>query len=100
MDCTVVWRLLSQHRAKQVDPVTRQIPGGHVVHLGVRLQFGKHALLGSAPIVIVQDFFNTHRLVGHNNLEVIAVVIRDEQIQLQVVQGYLFREPLAYVYRL
>jgi len=74
--------IVRQHGREQKGLVTSPGARGHVVHLCLRLELGKYAFLGATTIVESQCFLGGNRLVGHDDLEVIAIFIRAEQIQL------------------
>jgi len=74
--------IVRQHRREQVDLVAGLFSGGDVVHLCLRLEFSENALLGATPIVESQRFPGGDSFVGDDRLEVVAIFIGGEKIQL------------------
>ena len=75
-------QVVGQHGRDEIDLIARPISSGHIVHLCLRLQLGKEPFLRTSSIVVGQYFFGRELLVGDNYLEVIAVLIGNEQVQL------------------
>jgi len=74
--------VVGQHGREDKYLVTGLTAGWDIVHLGLRLQFCKDTFLGTTAIVIGQQFSGMDTFVGDNHLEVVAVFIRNKQIQL------------------
>ena len=74
--------IVGQHSREDKYLVTGLTAGWDIVHLGLRLQFCKDTFLGTTAIVIGQQFSGMDTFVGDNHLEVVAVFIRNKQIQL------------------
>jgi hypothetical protein len=74
--------VMRQHGREQVDLIAGFSAGRNIVHLGLRLEFGKDAFLRAASIVEAQRLFGRDVFVGNDHLEVIAVFVGDKQVQL------------------
>ena len=79
--------VMGQHDHKQIGLVAEQGPGGDVVHMALRLQFGEDRLLGAATMMEGHDMTSRDRLVGDHDLELIAVVVGNEEVELDGCLG-------------
>lgn len=71
-----------QNARQQIDLVAGPPAGRHIAHLRLGLELGEHPFLGAAPVVEGQHFLGLQVLVRDDDLKIIAVFVRDEQIQL------------------
>ena len=67
--------------------VAQEFPGGDVVHVALRLQFCEDRLLGTAAMMEGCDMASRDRLVGDHDLELVAVVVGDEEVELDGTFG-------------
>ena len=65
--------VMRQYRRSEVDLVAGLFTGRHIVHLRVRLEFGKDAFLDTPSIVEGQCLSGRESFVGDDHLEVIAL---------------------------
>jgi len=59
---------MRQHGCDEMDLIAGFSAGGHIVHLGLRLELGKDTFLGTPSIVEAQYLFGREWLVGNNQL--------------------------------
>jgi len=78
---------MGQHDNEKISLVAKEFPGGNVVHVALRLQFREDRLLGPAAMVEGRDMASRDRLVGDHDLELIAVVVGDEEVELDGTFG-------------
>ena len=74
--------VMRQHGREEIDLIAGLFSGRHVVHLSLRLELSENALLGTASMMEAQRLVGRKLLVSDDHLEVIAVLVGDEQIQL------------------
>jgi len=74
--------IVRQHGREQVHLITSLSTGGYIVHLCLRLQFGEDTFLSTTSIVEAQRLLGRDWFVGDDHLEVVAIFVGDEQIQL------------------
>ena len=74
--------IVRQHGREQVDLIAALPMAGHIVYLCLRLEFGEETFLRATFIVKAQRLFRRDVFVGNDHLEVIAVFVGDEQVQL------------------
>ena len=89
-----VIQVVSKHCRQEVQLVAREPAGGHVVQVALALQLGEHVLLACPTVVEQKDRLRLPALVGHDDLELIAFLMRGEQSQLHRLLG-LFFHPMA-----
>lgn len=75
-------QVVSEDRRQQIGLVSPQRPHGDVVHLTLRLQLPKDSFLGSPSVMERHDLASDERLVGDHDLEVVAVSIGLEEVEL------------------
>ena len=75
-------QVVSKCTAQQVNLVDYQAPARHVVCVSTGLELREQTLLGAATVVEGHDVLNLSRLVRHDDLEVVAIDVRDEEVKL------------------
>ena len=73
---------MRQYGREEIDLIAGLCTSRHIVHLCLRLEFGKDAFLGTTSVVEGQCLSGREPFVGHDYLEVIAVFVGDKQVQL------------------
>ena len=73
---------MCHHSGYHEHLIASLVARGHIIHLDLRLQLCKQRFLCAASIVVVQHLFRINLLIGDDDLEVVAVVIGNEQVQL------------------
>ena len=73
---------MRQDSGHQVQLISCQSSHRDVVHLALGFQFSENVLLGAPAVVKAQDVAGGTPFIGHDHLEIIADIMRTEQIQL------------------
>ena len=73
---------MRQHSREQVDLVAGLFASGDAVHLCLRLEFGEDTFLSTTSIVEGQRLLGRDPFVGDEHLEVVAIFVGYEQVQL------------------
>ena len=83
---------MGQHDNEQIGLVAKEPPGGDVVHVALRLQFREDRLLGSTAMMEGCNMASRDRLVSDHDLELVAGVVGNEEIELDGTFGAYRRE--------
>lgn len=79
--------VVSEDGREKEDLVASEVLRWNVVELALRLQLGKNAFLRSSTIVEADDLTSANLPIGDENLELISVDLRNEQIKLDGLLG-------------
>src|SRR3972149_1622246 len=74
--------VVGEQAGQEVEWVAASAAHRHVAHLAVALELAEDTFLRTAAFVEADDGMGPQRLVGDDDLEVIAVPLGDEQVQL------------------
>jgi hypothetical protein len=75
-------QVVGQQPGQQIRLVAQPGPHRHVAHRTMGLQFRENPFLRTPPAVVDDDLLHRQRLVRYDHLEVIAVLVGNEQVQL------------------
>jgi hypothetical protein len=73
---------MGKQTGQQIDLVAAFTSYRNVILMAMGFEFGKNTFLRSPAFMIGCHTFGADRLIGHNHFEVIAIVIRNKQVQL------------------
>ena len=73
---------MGKEHAQQINLVAHPGAGREVAHVAVRLGLTEDPFLSTAPFAKLQHLTSRQALVREDDLEVVAVLVRDEEIEL------------------
>src|SRR6202163_1450642 len=74
--------IVGQRGGEQEDLVPGERLRGDVVELPVGFQFSEASLLGASAVVIADHLFGANRLVGYEDLELVAALLGNKEVEL------------------
>lgn len=75
-------QIVGQHGGEHIDLVAGEFSSRDIIHLSLRFQLGEQALLCATAVVVGQHMSGRYPFVGHDDLEVVAVLVWHEEVQL------------------
>ena len=73
---------MRKNPGEHIQLITDPCGHGHIIHLAVRLEFGKDTFLRSTALVECDDPARATAFISHDDLEFIAVFYGPEKIEL------------------
>ena len=65
-----------------IQLVSRLVTGGYIAHAALAFQLGEDILLRASAIMKQESRFGLPHLIGGDHLELVALLMRDKQLQL------------------
>ena len=75
--------VVGEERRERIDLITNPGTGGNIIELIVGFKLGEDPLLAAPALVEGKCLASAEALIGENDLELVAVLVGDEEVELE-----------------